>query len=213
MARPKKFCTIDGCDRVHCARGLCRNHYQQAKARGEFGHDACSVPSCYLPGTIRGLCRNHYQLEARRDERRRMRCNVDGCERAMIVNGMCHLHNARVARFGEPGPAGLMRAPNGSGHISSGGYHMTKVDGRNVPTHRIVMEEVLGRPLSDRENVHHVNGVRDDNRPENLELWVKPQPSGQRVADLVEWVISEYPEYVRAALEANPQLQMLIEQT
>lgn len=31
------------------------------------------------------------------------------------------------------------------------------------------------------------NGVRDDNRPENLELWVKPQPSGVRVADAVAW--------------------------
>lgn len=49
------------------------------------------------------------------------------------------------------------------------------------------MEEILGRPLLRTENVHHKNGVRHDNRPENLELWSTHQPKGQRVEDLVEW--------------------------
>jgi hypothetical protein len=61
------------------------------------------------------------------------------------------------------------------------------------------MEEILGRPLEPNENVHHVNGVRDDNRPENLELWLTSQPSGQRVRDLVEWVVAHYPDLVVAA--------------
>jgi len=49
------------------------------------------------------------------------------------------------------------------------------------------MKEKLGRDLLPGENVHHINGVRDDNRPENLELWVTKQPKGQRPEDLLEW--------------------------
>lgn len=50
-------------------------------------------------------------------------------------------------------------------------------------THRYVMQTVLGRPLLKTERVHHINGKRNDNRPENLELWKGSHPSGVRAAD------------------------------
>ena len=46
------------------------------------------------------------------------------------------------------------------------------------------------------EQFHHRNGVRDDNRPENLERWTRPQPSGIRVSHAIEWAHTIYRRYV-----------------
>ena len=84
------------------------------------------------------------------------------------------------------------RFKNSAGYIVVGvpaDYPGAKKNGTygQILEHRKVMQEMIGRPLIGAENVHHVNGIRDDNRPENLELWSSSQPSGQRVEEKVQW--------------------------
>ena len=75
------------------------------------------------------------------------------------------------------------------GVVKKNGYVYLNTGKAEVPVHRIAMERRLGRPLFATETVHHINGRRDDNRDENLELWDHAQPHGQRVPDKIAWCI------------------------
>ena len=81
----------------------------------------------------------------------------------------------------------------------------TLPDGRRVLEHVWVKEQELGRPLVDGENVHHKNGIKHDNDPGNLELWLVMQPTGQRVTDLMEYIARYHAEAMRQMLDRAPQ--------
>lgn len=129
----------------------------------------------------------------------------DGCSYPHYAQGWCYRHWQRVLKTGEPGPLGRLIAAPGEAlpFKDDNGYIVVKYRGKKRFQHRTVMEQMLGRPLLPSENVHHINGFRDDNRPENLELWSKSQPTGQRVVDKVAWAIELLAFYQPDALSGR----------
>ena len=79
---------------------------------------------------------------------------------------------------------GRQTSPDGYVIIKAHGHPSANKLGY-IREHRMVMEATLGRQLEPHERVHHRNGDRGDNRPENLELWKikKKDPAGVRAAD------------------------------
>jgi hypothetical protein len=81
---------------------------------------------------------------------------------------------------------GRQKNINGYALIHAPNHPNTKKSGY-ILEHVYIMSEILGRPLTKDETVHHRNGIRDDNKPENLELWTSRHPGGQRISDLLVW--------------------------
>lgn len=124
-----------------------------------------------------------------------------GCLRAESAAARCGSNN----HFWKGGRSVDKR----SGYVSlSGQEYPSTVKRYSEAEHRIVMARHLGRPLMDFEEVHHINGVRDDNRISNLELWTKSQPAGIRVEDAVSHAVEMLelyrPDLLKAVHEEYP---------
>jgi hypothetical protein len=208
MATPK-ICEVDNCDRAVVARGVCRRHYARLQRTGTLEarpwqrQAQCTVEGCGKDAWSGGLCEMHRwrvrehgepgppEPVNKRRRTERAPCSVEGCERPRKGRLYCHLHTERVRRTGSPGTVEPMFVKGRVKPGKAGYVRLTMPDGRRVLEHVLVKEQELGRRLVDGENVHHKNGIKSDNDPGNLELWLVMQPTGQRVTDLMAY-IAEY---------------------
>lgn len=205
----KPRCGAALCDADVYARGHCSRHYRQLLRTGTLRDDKvrqdCAVPGCGRASVTRGWCHGHYVRwnrtgDVRADEPLTRdvidTCVVEGCGRGATSATYCRTHYNRWKLYGDPLAGGAIRVVTGDGAISHGYWnvavqphqrHLVPPGRKKELQHRLVMAEVLGRPLLPEETVHHKNGDRLDNDPANLELWSTSQPKGQRVEDKLEF--------------------------
>ena len=230
------MCEVDDCNRAIYSRGLCEPHYRRRLRTGSVGGDVpigarsmpqpCMAEGCDRTSTERGLCHGHYlrlirngSIDAPRPLDRRVngQCTVPECGRPATARGLCGTHRMRKRTTGDVRADVPVKEVAGDGHISHG-YRVVPVPSdlraltggkRSELEHRLVMAQMLGRPLTVHESVHHRDGDRLNNQPDNLELWSRYQPSGQRVADKIAFALAILETYCPDSL--RPQLTLSLD--
>ena len=226
-------CSLEWCSLPRHAKGYCATHYSHSRSargitrpgvsRGKTPPTECTVDGCGRNAVVLNrMCQTHskhmqkygktYPIKYRESGRI---CGFEGCERKHVALGLCGVHRTqqRSGRTLTPVRAYVeadLDDPSTWPRFSDGnGYILLTVQKdyvvKSILEHRHVMQQHLGRDLLDGENVHHINGVRSDNRISNLELWSTSQPPGQRAIDKLNWARELMELYGPIESELNEQ--------
>jgi len=196
MKKEEVTCVLDGCEKIALSKNnLCRMHYIRKLKYGDPGDHRelndierkCDVDGCDNKHLAKGFCRKHYQrLKINGNLDNIKFCNYKKCRLAATSYGFCDDHYIQHYIY-----------DNGHndvaiGHINKHGYRVLR---KTIFEHRFVMENTIGRKLFTTEFVHHIDGDKLNNKIENLELWERSHPSGQRLEDKIDFYISFLEKY------------------
>jgi hypothetical protein len=214
------ICSISDCTKKVQARGWCSAHYKQWEKYGDplIRKDRirgeCSLEDCALPHLSKGYCSTHYYKWKRNGDplyvpirkiQAKKLCSIEDCSEALSSKGYCDKHYRAYRKYGDAllGRKVTGRTLKSDGYVALSGYydHPNADKAGIILEHRFVMATHLNRALLPGENVHHKNGIRDDNDISNLELWSTSQPSGQRVEDKTAWTVEWLQTYAPELLK------------
>lgn len=229
-------CKYDGCGRTRRGKDYCRAHENQLKKGGPLEPvksmksraGTCKGDDGRCEGEIAGdeLCRAHWYRQSKglplTEIKRRssslkgqpcISCAKHGDARKSVSHdGQCSTHSQRRMHGEQDWDRPIKhKSPDGTVAYTTRGYRViSRVNGSSSYEHRVIAQQLLGRPLEKGENVHHRNGVRDDNRTDgplridptsgrlrsgNLEIWTDPQPSGADVGPVLIWAVEKLTQY------------------
>ena len=198
--------------KLHCH--LCGKDFKAKNNKSKYCSDKCKYRkgnlkkiekrktnkkynNCEYCGNIFSV-RDHRHVtcsESCRNKRKSLRfkkqlktCKFTGCKLKGRCNKYCY-HHYNLTRIGEDyfNKRHTNKPVGWKFKIATGYIKIKEESGNWILEHHKVIKEIIGRHLIKNESVHHINGDRSDNRPENLELWSKSHPSGQRIKDKVKW--------------------------
>lgn len=199
-------CKISDCDRMVSCQGFCSRHYRQLQIgiideQGvqlrepkrvplSFQQPICRIPNCGEPVRTRGWCNKHYIQITKLGI-------ID--EQGNPLRDIHKRHPKKGYRYVNRGYIKVKIHEDRPGKDSSG----------YVLEHRLVMEQHLGRYLTPDEVVHHLNGVKDDNRIENLQLRSsrKEHGHGHERLDEVESALVLLEQLVNRSMSGGPEIR------
>lgn len=182
---------------VSISRAMCGAHYQQFKREhpnySESIERICSVCKKELgDGRRLSLCEWHAILAKTNYQM----CDEDSCLHPAAGSDSKQQRQSPKARlclshYSEKYEHGSYEwfvncLPNRYAPRPSGYVWLYFIGGLKMAEHRFVVAQRMRRLLLPHETVHHKNGIRHDNRPENLEYWPTSHGKGQRAEDMLE---------------------------
>lgn len=163
-----------------CGKPVYANAGQRAKGQGVYCSRSCQTLAQTAAPVIKPCASCGKELRLKPSQAGRVYCSRVCMATGKTKRPLERSHNGRAARLTAQGYV-LLWEPEHPNRSQKGWQ----------PEHRLVIERILGRYLTREEQVDHINGVKDDNRPENLQVLSARDHSKKTVTDLWGGIAAE----------------------